>query len=94
METTRIFDLLDRYLSLFPEADVLAAKSDDKWVKYNVQQYNELAHSFACGLIELGLSKGDKIVTITNNRPEWNFVDMGMSMAGEWILVLCRRGKI
>ena len=82
METTRIFDLLDRYLSLFPEADVLAAKSDDKWVKYNVQQYNELAHSFACGLIELGLSKGDKIVTITNNRPEWNFVDMGMSMAG------------
>lgn len=82
METTRIFDLLDRYLSLFPEADVLAAKSDDKWVKYNVQQYNELAHSFACGLIELGLSKGDKIVTITNNRPEWNFVDIGMSMAG------------
>jgi len=28
------------------------------------------------------LKKGDKIITITNNRPEWNFADMGMSMIG------------
>ena len=24
----------------------------------------------------------DKIVTVSNNRPEWNFVDMGMAMLG------------
>ncbi len=30
----------------------------------------------------MGFQKGDRIITITNNRPEWNFVDMGMSMAG------------
>jgi len=29
-----------------------------------------------------GFKKGDKIATVSNNRPEWNFVDMGMSMIG------------
>ena len=41
-----------------------------------------MAHQFAAGLLELGFAKGDKIMTVTNNRPQWNFVDMGMSMAG------------
>ena len=32
--------------------------------------------------MNLGLRKGDKIVTVSTNRPEWNFADMGMSMIG------------
>ena len=82
MEPTRTFDLLNWYLHLFPDAYAFAAKSDGEWIKYSVQQYNDYARWFACGLLELGFKKGDKIVTITNNRPEWNFVDMGMAMAG------------
>jgi long-chain acyl-CoA synthetase len=30
----------------------------------------------------LGLKKGDRIATISSGRPEWNFIDMGMSQAG------------
>ncbi len=82
MEPTRIFDLLDRYLSLFPNADVLAGKSDGKWIKYTSREYHDFSRWFALGILELGFKKGDKIVTITNNRPEWNFTDMGMAMAG------------
>lgn len=82
MEPTRNFDLLDRYLSLFPDADALAAKSGGKWIKYSAREYNDYARWFALGLLELGFGKGDKIATVTNNRPEWNFADMGMAMAG------------
>ena len=82
MKPTRTFDLLDRYILNFPSSVAFAAKTDGKWIEYNAQQYNELAHSFAYGLLELGFNKGDKIVTITNNRPEWNFVDMGMAIIG------------
>jgi len=82
MKPIRTFDLLDRYIGLFPEQDALAAKKDGKWVIWSARQYYENAHHFGCGLLELGFMKGDKIVTITNNRPEWNFVDMGMAMAG------------
>ncbi len=82
MKPTRNFDLLDRYTELFPEKTVFAAKENGKWHEYSVRQYNEFAHFFAYGLLELGYQRGDKIITISNNRPEWNFVDLGMAMIG------------
>lgn len=83
MEPTRTFDLLDRYMLHFADKhDALAAKKDKKWIYFSARQYNEISNHFAYGLLELGFQRGDKIITITNNRPEWNFVDMGMSMIG------------
>jgi long-chain acyl-CoA synthetase len=82
MEPTRIFDLVDRFQGLFPAADAFAAKIGNQWVKYSARDYSNYSRWFALGLLEMGLMPGDKIVTITNNRPEWNFVDMGMAMAG------------
>jgi len=29
-----------------------------------------------------GFAKGERIISISSNRPEWNFFDMGMTMAG------------
>ena len=34
------------------------------------------------GLLALGYKKGDKVATISGNKPEWNFVDMGLAQAG------------
>ena len=34
------------------------------------------------GLLSLGLKKGDKVAMVSNNRPEWNIIDMGISQAG------------
>ena len=82
MSPTRNFDLLERLTSNFPGHNVLAEKVDGSWKFYTSDQYSEIAQQFACGLLELGFRKGDKIMTVNNNRPEWNFVDMGMSMAG------------
>ncbi len=83
MEPTRTFDLVDRYMQHFADKkDALAAKQNRKWIHFSARQYNEISHYFAYGLLEMGFKKGDKIITITNNRPEWNFVDMGMSMIG------------
>ena len=36
----------------------------------------------ACGLLELGLQPGDKVVTISANCPEWNFIDMALAISG------------
>jgi long-chain acyl-CoA synthetase len=34
------------------------------------------------GLLALGVEPGDKIANISNNRPEWNFLDFGMLQIG------------
>jgi long-chain acyl-CoA synthetase len=83
MIITRTFDLLDRFEQLFlNKEDVLCAKQNGKWIKYSTKDYINTAHKVSYGLLALGFQKGDKIITISNNRPEWNFVDMGMAMIG------------
>lgn len=62
--------------------DILAARTNGDWKKYSSKEYVSTATAVAYGLMALGLKPGDRIVTISNNRPEWNFMDMGMSMAG------------
>lgn len=80
---TRIFDILERYKKLFPDKpDALAAKRDDEWLKFSSKEYILHSENFALGLISMGYQAGDKIITVTDNRPEWNFADMGMSSAG------------
>ncbi len=37
---------------------------------------------FSLGLLAMGFKKGDKIASVSNNRPEWNFIDFGMSQIG------------
>ncbi len=83
MKAERTFDLLERYREQFADKeDALCSKQNGDWVKYSSGDYIENSHNFSYGLLELGLEKGDKIITISNNRPEWNFADMGMAMIG------------
>ena len=83
MEVSRIFDLLDQYENKYqPKDDVLAGKENGRWVKYSLKTYREMADNISYGLMKLGVKKGDKIATISNNRPEWNFLDMGIAQIG------------
>jgi long-chain acyl-CoA synthetase len=83
MQITRTFDLLDRYREKFPgKIDALASKKDNKWIKISTEEYIRLSYLFSYGLLAHGFRKGDKIITVTNSRPAWNIVDVGMSMIG------------
>ena len=82
IEVTRTFDILERYLEEFPREDALGGKQNGEWYTYSTAEYYEKSHQFAMGLLSMGFKKGDKIATITPNRPEWNFADMGMAMTG------------
>ncbi len=83
MELTRIFDLLPRYEKTFRQKDdVLAGKLNKQWVKYNIQDFRQKANNISYALLKMGIGKGDKVATISANRPEWNFVDFGVLQIG------------
>lgn len=80
---TRTFDILTRYKLLYPsKTDALATKINGEWRKYSIDYYVEKVNMVSFGLLSMGFQKGDKIATISNNRPEWNFIDMGMAQIG------------
>jgi long-chain acyl-CoA synthetase len=83
MEITRLFNILDNAYEQFPDKeDILAYKIDGKWKTFSVTDYYLIAEKLSYGILSLGLEKGDRIATISNNRPEWNFIDMAMCQAG------------
>ncbi len=82
MKVTRTFDILDNLAANYPKEDTLAGKENKKWVKYSTNNYVKNANNVSYGLLALGLKPGDKVATVSNNRPEWNFIDMGLSQAG------------
>lgn len=81
MEILRTFDLLENLKTYPPKDDMLARRTRGKWIKYSIDQYYEIAHAVAYGLLAMGYKAGTKVITITNNRPEWNFLDMGINLA-------------
>lgn len=86
-EVTRIFDILDAYTEKWPEQKVaLAKKENGTWIKYSPEQYQEISRKLAYAFIELGIQPNDKVAIISNNRPEWNMIDMAVQQIGAIIV--------
>lgn len=82
MEITRTFDIIDLNVSKYPREDMYAGKQDKEWIKYSTDEVRKNIDWFSCGLLSMGYGKGDKIATISGNKPEWNIADHGLAQAG------------
>ena len=83
MEIRRLFDFLDHVEHDLPERpDVLARSKGGVWTCVSTKEFVSKSWSVARGLLEMGYGKGTKIINISANRPEWNFIDMGTALAG------------
>ncbi len=81
MEVTRVFDLLERAKTLYPKDDFFSQKKEGKWHNISTDEYYQKSHLLAYSFNMLGLEADEKIITISNNRPEWNFIDMGCMLS-------------
>ena len=82
MRIKRLFDLLPYLIERHDKSVIFGGKKSGKWVSYSTRDYVKYSNLVSYGLMHLGIVKGDKVMTISNNRPEWNFVDMGCLQTG------------
>ncbi len=82
MKIKRTFDLLENALENFPLEKAFNVKRNGRWESFSTQEIKSKSDHFSSALLELGFKKGDKIITISNNRPEWNIADFGMEQIG------------
>jgi len=82
MEIKRTFDIIDWNIEKYPRKDMYCGKQDKEWIKYSTEDVRNYVNWVSYGLMAMGYKKGDKIATITGNKPEWNFIDMGLAQAG------------
>lgn len=84
MEPTRLFDFIYYQKTNHPQNKAYNARGEDgQWVSYSTNDAISLGNKVSCGLLKLGVKPGDKIATaIYKNRPEWVFLDIGISQIG------------
>jgi len=79
---TRVFDLLPNCILPVNKNDAFANKINDEWKKYSATELIEIVNKVSLGLMKLGVKKDDKVAIISPNRPEWNFVELGIQQLG------------
>jgi long-chain acyl-CoA synthetase len=82
MEIKRTFDIIELNYEKYPRKDMYNGKQDNEWKTYSTEDVRNNVNWVSYGLLSMGFKKGDKIATISGNKPEWNFVDMGLAQAG------------
>ena len=84
IEISRLFDFpyyqQEKYNSI---SDALVTKQNGEWIKTSTEEYIDKANAISRALLRLGVQKDDKIALIsTNNRTEWNIMDIGILQTG------------
>ncbi|TRX00273.1 AMP-dependent synthetase/ligase [Flavobacterium gawalongense] len=81
---TRLFDFPYYQQEKFNTIpDALTTKQNGVWVKTSTQEYIAKANAVSRALLKLGVQIDDKIAVIsTNNRTEWNIMDIGVLQTG------------
>ena len=64
------------------DAPFLWAKHDGTWQSISWSDVARQVAAFAKSLRQLGLEKGDRVMLVSENRPEWCIADLGIMAAG------------
>lgn len=79
---TRLFDIIYVQQANYPQSDAFGYKAEGEWKKVSTQQIIDTGNKVSLSLLKLGVKPEDKIAVVSNNRPEWNMVDLGILQTG------------
>ncbi|HSF53609.1 MAG TPA: AMP-binding protein, partial [Algoriphagus sp.] len=82
MELSRLFDLIPYQIATYDKEVAFAQKVNGVWKTYSSKDLKRIVDNLSLGLLALKISSGDKVAIISENRPEWNFVDFALQQIG------------
>lgn len=77
-----INDIFMHSTANYLKEDFIKHKKEGKYVNISMEEYKGLVRSVSLGLLSLGLKKGEKVIILSENRPEWIISDMATILAG------------
>jgi long-chain acyl-CoA synthetase len=81
-KSATLADLLPLSAKLYGNAPAVRFKQGGEWVDRSFDQVMETVRSLSLGLIDLGVTKGDKVSILANTRAEWTYFDFAALSAG------------
>lgn len=84
----RLFDIPYFQLANYPSKDMFVTKENGNWNGLSTEKFLDEAMLFSRGLMGLGIQKGDTIALVSNNRYEWNIMDIAIQQIGAIVVPL------
>jgi long-chain acyl-CoA synthetase len=88
IQAKRLFDIPYYQLEKYPNPKMFVTKTNGQWVPLSAQNFLEEVMEVSKGLIALGVIKGDNIALVSNNRYEWNIMDIAIQQVGAIVVPL------
>lgn len=84
----RLFDIPYHQLKNYPNANMFVTKTNGNWIGLSTADFLNRAMKISRGLIALGIQPNDKVAVASNNRVEWNLLDIGVQQTGAVLVPL------
>ncbi|MBC6365402.1 long-chain fatty acid--CoA ligase [Algoriphagus sp. AK58] len=82
MQLTRLFDLLPYQITKYDKEVAFARKENGTWKTYSSKDVKKIVDNLSLAFLNQGIVEGDRIAIISENRPEWNFIDLALQQIG------------
>lgn len=82
MKITRLFDLINFQIATYDKQVALAQKVNGSWKTYSSRDLKKIVDNLSLAFLQSGIDKDDKVAIISDNRPEWNFIDLALQQIG------------
>jgi len=82
MEPTRLFDLIPYQIATYDKEIALSKKVNGKWKSFSSRDVKEVTDNLSLAFLKVGILPGEKVAIISNNCPEWNFIDLALQQIG------------
>ncbi len=83
-----LFDVPRHQLKNYPNANMFVTKTAGIWVPISTADFLDAAMQVSKGLIALGVKAGDRVAVASNNRVEWNVLDIAVQQVGAILVPL------
>ncbi len=81
-EIRTLCDVYFQLLDVHDRPDLLRSKVDGAWRLVSTQEFGRTARALSYGLMSMGVKPGDKVILLSENRPEWAMSDFAILTAG------------
>jgi long-chain acyl-CoA synthetase len=79
---TTLSQIFLRTCRIYPKPNLLMDKRDGRYRPISTAEFETRVRDLSLGLRELGLRPGEKVVILSENRPEWVITDFAVLCAG------------
>jgi long-chain acyl-CoA synthetase len=76
MPTRTLCEIFYHSVDTYRKPDHLRVKRGDKWHDISSAEFRRAVEELSMGLRTLGVEKGDRVALLSENRPEWAYVDL------------------